>query len=64
MFFEDHNKVINVKDTFKGVQSVTVELICEDCEGQVNITDIMLQGGSISTVWEYHPSEIRWSHDG
>jgi hypothetical protein len=63
--FQLYNKKIPIKDTSKAVQSVEVKLVADNLKrGQVNITDIMLQGGAISTNWTYHPSEIRWSHDG
>lgn len=65
MSFEEFNKAVKIKETSKGVESVEVSLVADDVtKGQVNITDLMLQGGEIATVWIYHPSEIRWSHDG
>jgi hypothetical protein len=65
IFFSQVNKTISIQGAGKGVQSVEVTLVATDLEeGEVNITDLMLQGGRISTVWVYHPSEIRWSHDG
>ncbi|MED0662186.1 hypothetical protein B1691_12990 [Geobacillus sp. 47C-IIb] len=63
--FQTYNKVVEIKDTSKSVQSVKVTLVCNDVkQGEVNITDLMLQGGRVATNWSYHPSEIRWSHDG
>mgnify|MGYP001271607612 CR=1 FL=1 len=63
--FQSLNQAINIEQTSKGVESVEIKLVLKDGrEGQVNVTDIMLQGGSISTNWSYHPSELRWSHDG
>lgn len=64
MDFNEFNKVIKIDKTSKSVESVEVSLVADDMQGQVNITDLMLQGGGISTVWVYHPTEIRWSHDG
>jgi len=59
------NKLVEVEDTSKQVEAVEVTLVADNLqEGSVNITDLMLQGGKISTDWVYHPSEIRWSHDG
>jgi len=52
-------------DTNKGrAVEITVKLLIENTEGDFNVTDIMLQGGSISTKWAGHPSEIRWTVDG
>lgn len=63
--FREFNKLVEVQDTSKTVESVEVTLVADNVEeGTVNITDLMLQGGGVSTVWVYHPSEIRWSHDG
>lgn len=59
------NKLVEVEDTSKQVEAVEVTLVADNLqEGSVNVTDLMLQGGKISTDWVYHPSEIRWSHDG
>lgn len=46
------------------VKAIEVKFVVEDAIGEVVITDIMLQGGTIATVWTGHPSEIRWSFDG
>lgn len=63
--FTYFNKLVEIQDTSKEVESVEVKLVSEDLQaGYINITDLMLQGGKISTVWVLHPSEIRWSHDG
>ena len=62
--FQQYNNSFVIQDPSKTVESVEVTLVAEDMEGEVNITDIMLQGGKISTVWVYHPTEIRWSRDG
>lgn len=63
-FFQEFSKDVEVKNPSKAVESIEVTLVANDCTGQVNITDLMLQGGKLSTVWVYHPTEIRWSHDG
>jgi hypothetical protein len=60
--FELFTQLIEV-DTSKKVDEIEIDLQIYDCTGEVNITDIMLQGGSIVTVWTGHPSELRWSHD-
>lgn len=63
--FQQYNSAIEIQEKSKGVESVEVQLVAKDVrEGTVNVTDLMLQGGRISTNWVYHPSEIRWSHDG
>lgn len=65
MNFSIINKLIEIEQTSKEIESVEVALIADGLQdGEVNITDIMLQGGKISTIWAYHPTEIRWSHDG
>ena len=45
------------------IESITVELVITNCFGDIYVTDIMLQGGSVATTWVGHPSEIRWSFD-
>ncbi|GMA49312.1 hypothetical protein GCM10025857_06690 [Alicyclobacillus contaminans] len=45
------------------VQSITVELVITNCTGDIWVTDIMFQGGSVATTWVGHPAEIRWSFD-
>ena len=47
-------EVIEV-DTSKRVKSIKISAI-----GKMNITDIMLQSGSMGISWNAHPSEIRW----
>lgn len=64
-FFTLVNKKIDVKDPYKGVAAIEVEFVVDNCrKGTVNVTDVMLQGGTISTIWTGHPSEVRWSLDG
>ena len=63
--FQLLNKLIEIQNPSKTVESVEVKLVMDNVsQGQVHVTDLMLQGGQISTVWGYHPSELRWSHDG
>lgn len=59
-------KLINqeIHSGSKRVVEIEVRLVVEEAEGTVNITDLMLQGGKISTKWVGHPSEIRWTVDG
>jgi len=57
MSFTSENKLVEIEKTSKSVESVEITLVADDLqEGSVNITDMMLQGGKISTVWVYHPS--------
>jgi|UniRef100_A0A831TG79 hypothetical protein len=46
------------------VRSITVRFVAVDVQGTIWITDVMLQGGRLATLWAGHPSEIRWSFDG
>ena len=57
-----YNDCIEV-DTSKGLLSITVKMVAENFEGEVNITDVMLQGGHLGTLWSPHVSEIKWSVD-
>lgn len=50
-------------DTGKKVDYIDVILECSDHQGTVYFTDIMFQGGGVSTSWVGHVSEIRWSFD-
>ena len=56
----------NVIETAPGkkVAEIEVRFVVGDAVGTVRITDIMLQGGRVATVWTGHPSEIKWSFDG
>lgn len=63
--FHPISKTIKIKKLSKAVQSIKITLVANDMkQGEINITDLMLQGGRVSSNWAYHPSEIRWSHDG
>jgi hypothetical protein len=65
--FEAFNETISPKDSGKRVESITVRLVVKNPAndgGEVGITDLMLQSGSISTVWSGHPSELRWMVEG
>lgn len=59
----DFNKALIKVDGSKKVAEIEVSLEIRDCDGTVNITDVMLQGGPIVTIWTGHPSELRWQHD-
>lgn len=47
----------------KRVARIVVRLCAEDLTGSVNITDLMLQGGVLATIWSGHTSEIRFSFE-
>ena len=49
---------------YERLRSITVRLCVTDCTGQVDFTDMLLQGGSIATGWVGHVSEIQWTQDG
>jgi hypothetical protein len=46
------------------VVKIRVRVCVTDCTGTINITDMLLQGGSIATGWVGHVSEIKWTEDG
>lgn len=58
--YEYKNKTIN---TNKEVVSIDVSVVVEKCEGEVRVTDIMLQSGDTALTWNAHPSEIKWTVD-
>ncbi|UKM63128.1 hypothetical protein [Weizmannia phage Youna2] len=45
----------------KRVARIDVTLIAYNVSGQVFITDVMFQGGTLATLWYGHPAEIEWS---
>ncbi|GAA0360904.1 hypothetical protein [Bacillus horti] len=63
MYFDVHALTVTA-NSGKRVEYVEVRPIVENSTGEVRVTDIMLQGGTVATVWTGHPSEIRWSFDG
>lgn len=46
------------------VKNIRIRICVTDCTGDVYITDMLLQGGSIATGWTSHVSEIQWTEDG
>lgn len=60
--FNQYNEVVHA--TNGRVVEMRIKLTIEDTEGVISITDIMFQGGAISTKWGGHPSEIKWTVDG
>ncbi|MDI6840428.1 MAG: hypothetical protein QMD71_06255 [bacterium] len=47
-------------DWGKRIVSVKIRLVGKNFSGTLYITDLMFQGGTISTEWTGHPSEIKW----
>lgn len=47
----------------KRVARISVRLCAEDIGGDVNMTDVMLQGGVLATAWSGHTSEIKFSFE-
>ncbi|AQS59664.1 hypothetical protein [Desulforamulus ferrireducens] len=46
------------------VKSITIRLCVTDCTGTVYFTDLLLQGGAVTTGWIGHVCEIQWTLDG
>lgn len=60
--FEQILELINTNGN--RVTAIKITLVMDKATGNVNITDLMLQGGSIGTQWEPHPAEKKWTVDG
>ena len=60
--FDFKDTLIKIESS-KKVSQIDISLEITDCSGLIKITDVMFQGGPISTIWTYHPSEMRWSYD-
>lgn len=45
------------------VAKIDIRLCAEDITGNVNMTDVMLQGGVLATIWSGHTCEIRFSFE-
>lgn len=55
-------KKVENKDAYsKRVSKIKFRVKANYFNGELKITDIMLQGGSSSSSWNGHPSEVRWS---
>lgn len=48
-------------ETNNNLARINVKVLVKNLTGTVNITDIMLQTGDKGTLWNSHPSEVRWS---
>ena len=43
------------------VAKLKIKVVVKNLTGTFNITDLMLQTGDKSTIWNGHPSEVRWT---
>ena len=51
-------------DTSRRVKSIRVRVTMTNATGELYLTDLMLQSGSIATGWTGHVSEIPFVQDG
>ena len=51
-------------DTSRKVKSIRVRVTMTNATGDLYLTDLMLQSGSIATGWAGHVSEIPFTQDG
>ena len=51
-------------DASRRVKSIRVRIAVKNATGDLYITDMMLQSGSIATGWTGHVSEIQFVQDG
>jgi hypothetical protein len=59
-FFESYLQFVSPT---KKVEKIELRLCLEDASGQVNVADIVLQGGRLATLWNGHPAELRFSFE-
>ncbi|MBS3937571.1 MAG: hypothetical protein KGZ50_03205 [Peptococcaceae bacterium] len=62
MFWQPYLMLMPAKIS-KRVAKMELRLCMEDAAGTVNITDIMLQGGTLATLWISHSSELKFSFE-
>lgn len=60
--FRQKEKLIEIQRS-KNIEKIDVRLLVRDATGKVNLTDIMLQGGQVASIWTGHPAEIPWTTD-
>ena len=60
MSWQTATKIIPTK---RKVARMDVLLCMENATGTINMTDVMLQGGVLATLWSGHTSEIRFSFE-
>ena len=51
-------------DASRRVKSIRVRIAVKNATGDLYITDMMLQSGSIATGWTGHVGEIQFTQDG
>ena len=51
----------SVRTNGKKVDSINILLVAYEIDGDIHLTDILFQAGTIATLWTGHPSEIEWS---
>lgn len=51
-------------DEQKKVKSIRLRVTVKNATGDLYLTDLMLQSGSIATGWAGHVSEIQFTQDG
>jgi len=51
-------------DEQKRVKSIRLRVTVKNATGDLYLTDLMLQSGSIATGWVGHVSEIQFTQDG
>ena len=51
-------------DEQKRVKSIRLRVAVKNATGDLYLTDLMLQSGSIATGWVGHVSEIQFTQDG
>lgn len=49
-----------VTTTSDKVVRISLKVIVKNLTGTFNVTDLMLQTGDKSAIWNGHPSEVRW----
>jgi len=45
------------------IESMEISLEATSCRGEIRFTDLMLQSGPVTTMWQGNPSELRWSDE-
>ena len=56
--------LVSSSDTSRRVKSIRVRVTVINATGDLYLTDLMLQSGSIATGWTGHVSEIQFVQDG
>ena len=51
-------------ETSRKVKSIRVRVTVTNATGDIYLTDLMLQSGSIATGWTGHVSEVQFTQDG